>query len=188
MLEFLTPIWYVKAVTARAVHRRIRSVLERTIAMDPRNDNPCYRVLPVLGPQNDIVTHRPALPHKNVAAAVEAVRASGPGSRHQAGVRVSPDHGGAVGGSQTRHVGRDHTADRVWTISALRMKAKREHRVPLCGPALEIPDAARTLGDGTPLVFPMRSGKAVAASTPPKMLQYHRIAAVAHGFPSSFRD
>ena len=113
LLEFLTPIWYVKAVTARAVHRRIRSVLERTIAMDPRNDNPCYRVLPVLGPQNDIVTHRLALPHKNVAAAVETVRASGPGSRHQAGVRVSPDHGGAVGGSQTRHVGRDQTADRV---------------------------------------------------------------------------
>ena len=37
---------------------------------------PCDRVLPVLGPQNDIVTHRQALPHKDVAAAIETVRGS----------------------------------------------------------------------------------------------------------------
>ena len=81
-----------------------------------------------------------------------------------------------------------NTADRVWTISAMRMKAKREHRVPLCRRALDILDAALALGDGNPLVFPIRSGKAISASTLPKMLQYHRIAAVAHGFRSSFRD
>ena len=79
-------------------------------------------------------------------------------------------------------------AGRVWTISAARMKAKREHRVPLCRRAMETLDAARTLGDGNPLVFPMRSGKPISASTLPKMLQYHGIAAVAHGFRSSFRD
>ena len=60
------------------------------------------------------------------------------------------------------------------------MKATREHRVPLCRRRLEILDAARTLSDGArPLVFPMRSGKPISASTLPKMLQYHRIAAVA---------
>ena len=69
------------------------------------------------------------------------------------------------------------------------MKAKREHRVPPCRRALEILDAARALGDGArPLVFPMRSGKPISASTLPKMLQQHGIAAVAHGFRSSFRD
>ena len=30
----------------------------------------------MLGPQNNIVTHRQALPHKDVAAAIETVRAS----------------------------------------------------------------------------------------------------------------
>ena len=34
MLEILTPIWQVKAETARAVRQRIRSVLEWAIAMD----------------------------------------------------------------------------------------------------------------------------------------------------------
>ena len=77
VVEILTPIWHVKAETVRAVRRRIRSVLECAIAMELRNDNPCDRVLPVLGPQNDIVQHRLALPHKEVAAAVETVRASG---------------------------------------------------------------------------------------------------------------
>ena len=79
------------------------------------------------------------------------------------------------------------TAGRVWTVPALRMKAKREHRVPLCGRTLEVLDAARALGDGA-LVFPMRSGRPISASTLPKMLQHQQIAAVAHGFRSSFRD
>ena len=37
-------------------------------------------------------------------------------------------------------------------------------------------------------MFPMRSGKAHSAWTLPKMLQQHRVPAVAHGFRSSFRD
>ena len=44
------------------------------------------------------------------------------------------------------------------------------------------------LGEGDGLVFPMRSGRPIAASTLPKMLRLHGIAAVAHGFRSSFRD
>ena len=68
------------------------------------------------------------------------------------------------------------------------MKAKREHRVPLCRRAVKLLDAARTLGDDMSLVFPMRSGRPIAPSTLPKMLQHHKIAAVAHGFWSSFRD
>ena len=59
---------------------------------------------------------------------------------------------------------------------------------PLCGRAVEILDEARRLGDaGSPLVFPSRRGKPVSATTLPKMLQNHRIAAVPHGFRSSFR-
>ena len=36
--------------------------------------------------------------------------------------------------------------------------------------------------------FPMWSGRSIATSTLPKMLQYHEVAAVPHGFRSSFRD
>ncbi len=187
VLEILTPIWHVKAETARAVRQRIRSVLEWAIAMDLRHDNPCNHVLPVLGPQNDIVQHRQALPHQDVAAAVETVRASAaPAVKLAFEFLVLT----AARSSEVRLATWDEidTAGRVWTISATRMKAKREHRVPLCRRAAETLEAARTPGDGKSLVFPMRSGRPMSMSTLPKMLQYHRIAAVAHGFRSSFRD
>ena len=89
VLEILTPIWHAKAETARAVRQRVRMVLEWSIAMNLRNDNPCDRLGPVLGPQNDIVTHRLALPHGEVAAAVEKGADVGVGGAgRQAGVRV----------------------------------------------------------------------------------------------------
>ena len=189
VLEILSPIWHVKAATAREVRQRIRAVLEWSIAMDLRNDNPCDRVVPVLGPQNDIVTHRQALPHQDVAAAIETVRSSKSG---QPAVKLAFEFLvlTAARSAEVRLATWDEmdVGGRVWTVSALRMKAKREHRVPLCGRALEILDAARALGDGGGLVFPMRSGRAIAMSTMPKMLQYHEVAAVPHGFRSSFRD
>ena len=189
VLEILTLSWHVKAETARTVRQRIRSVLEWAIAMDLRSDNPCDRILPLLGPQNDIVTHRLALPHKDVAAAVETVRSSASAAP---AIKLAFEFL-VLTAARSVEVRLEtwaeiDTAGRVWTISAARMKAKREHRVPLCGRAVEILDVARTLGAGNPLVFPMRSGKPISASTLPKMLKYHGIAAVAHGFRSSFRD
>ena len=189
VLEILTPIWHVKAETAQAVRQRVRAVLEWAVAMELRADNPCDRVLPVLGPQNSIVQHRRALPHKDVATAIETVQAS---------VSVKPAVKlafeflvlTAARSGEVRLATWDEidTAGRVWTVPAMRMKAKREHRVPLCRRAAEILEAARTLGDAGGLVFPMRSGRPISMSTLPKMLQYVGVPAVAHGFRSSFRD
>ena len=188
VLEILTPIWHEKAETARAVRQRVRSVLEWSIAMDLRDDNPCDRIGPVLGPQNDIVTHRQALPHKDVAAAIKTVR---DGSAQPA-VRLAFEFLvlTAARSGEVRLATWDEidTAGAVWTVPAARMKAKREHRIPLCGRALEVLDAARSLGGGSGLVFPMRSRRPITPSTLPKMLQHHEVAAVAHGFRSSFRD
>ena len=189
VLEILTPIWHVKPETAWAVRQRVRLVLEWAVAMEMRADNPCDRVLPVLGSQGDIVQHMQALPHKDVAAAIETVRASGsaaPAIKLALEFLVLT----AARSGEIRLATWDEmdVAGGVWTISAARMKAKREHRVPLCRRAVAILDAARTLGAGSSLVFPMRSGRPIAASTLPKMLRQHRIATVAHGFRSSFRD
>ena len=159
------------------------------MAMELSADNPCDRVLPVLGPQNNIVKHMRALPHREVAAAVDTVRASGSA---QPAVKLAFEFLvlTAARSAEVRLATWDEidTIGRVWTVPAVRMKAKREHRVPLSRRAVEILDAARALGDGNPLVFPMRSGRPLSATTLPKMLQHHRIAAVAHGFRSSFRD
>ena len=77
----------------------------------------------------------------------------------------------------------------VWTIPAERMKAGREHRVPLSDRALRVLDEARrelTHGDG--ILFPFPAGRVQRAQTLAKLLHGRGIDAVPHGFRSSFRD
>ena len=77
----------------------------------------------------------------------------------------------------------------VWTVPARRMKTNRQHRVPLCGRALEILEAARTLGEGAgPLVFARRGGMPLNDKELRWLVREQGIAAVPHGFRSSFRD
>ena len=78
---------------------------------------------------------------------------------------------------------------RLWTVPARRMKANRQHRVPLCGRALEILEAAGTLGKGAgPLVFTRGQGKPLNDKELRWLIREQGIAAVPHGFRSSFRD
>ena len=50
----------------------------------------------------------------------------------------------------------------VWTIPATRMKAKREHLVPLCRRAVQLLEAAQALHEGSELVFPSPHGHVIA--------------------------
>ena len=77
----------------------------------------------------------------------------------------------------------------MWTVAGTRMKTKREHRVPLCGRAQEILEEARTLEDGAArLIFTREGGKPLGSGRLRKLLRWNGIAAVPHGFRSSFRD
>ena len=76
----------------------------------------------------------------------------------------------------------------VWAIPAARMKAKRDHRVPLSGRALASLHDVQKRSDGTGLVFRSLRGKPLSAVTLPRLTKELGIAAVPHGFRSSFRD
>ncbi|MDE2669707.1 MAG: site-specific integrase, partial [Chloroflexota bacterium] len=77
----------------------------------------------------------------------------------------------------------------VWTIPASRMKTGRGQRVPLCGRALEILEAARKLEGGkSTVVFVNERGRTLDGKRLNRLLRKHGIAAVPHGFRSSFRD
>ncbi len=189
VLEILTPIWHTKASTARSVHQRIRVVLEWAIAMDWRTDNPCDRLLPVLSPQRDVVVHRKAMPHREVSSAIERVRAADPAKVDTLAFEflvLTAARSGEVRGAAWSEIDKDA---RVWTVPASRMKTARDQRVPLCGRALEILDAARRLGGGeSPIVFVTKHGQSLGSERLTRLLKRHRIAAVPHGFRSSFRD
>ena len=189
VLEILTPIWHTKGPTARFVHMRVRAVLEWAIAMEWRTDNPCDRLLHLLGPQHDVVTHHKALPHGQVATAVARVRAGDSGRVDTLAFEflvLTAARGAEVRGAVWSEMDQDSG---VWTIPASRMKTGREHRAPLCGRALEILEAARKLGGGeNPVVFVNERGRPLDGKRLNRLLRKHRIAAVPHGFRSSFRD
>ena len=189
MLEILAPIWHEKAATARKLRQRLHAVLEWAVAMEFRIDNPCDRIGPVLGPQHNVVQHMRALPHRDVAAAIRTARASTvpPAVRLAFEFLVlTAARWGEVRWAEWTEIDRD---EGVWTVPAKRMKSNREHRVPLCGRAVEILDEARRLVEGTsPFLFPNRVGKQLEEKQLRRMFQKHGIAAVPHGFRSSFRD
>ncbi len=188
VIGILAPIWHDMPPTARKLRQRIRAVMEWAVAMDLRPDNPCDRIGPVLGAQGGLVRHMRALPHGEVASAIETVRASNARPVVKLAFELlvlTAVRSGEVRGAVWTEINRDTG---VWTIPALRTKGNREHRVPLCGRALEILEEARMLGRGSPLVFPGVRGKPFASTALSELLGELKIAAVPHGFRSSFRD
>jgi len=189
VLQVLTPIWHDKPETARRVRQRISAVMKWAVAMQHRPDNPAGDAVgQALGRQQAVVRHMPALPHGEVAGAVEAIRAS----RAWSGTKLAFEflvltaaRSGEVRLATWTEIDFDAA---VWTVPAVRMKAMREHRVPLCERALEILDEAAALGDGTEIVFPSRRGKTLSDMTLSKLVKEQGIDAVPHGFRSSFRD
>ena len=189
VLEILTPIWHRKAPTARRVRQRLRAVLEWAVAMEFRMDNPCDRIGPVLGPQQDVTEHMQALPHREVAAVIRTVRASTalPAAKLALEFLVlTAARWGEVRWAEWEEIDRD---GRVWTVPARRAKTNRRHRVPLCGRALEILKAAQALEEGAgPLVFTHGGGKPLHDSQLRRLLRELGVVAVPHGFRSTFRD
>ena len=187
VIGILAPIWHQKATTARKLRQRIRAVMEWTVAMELRADNPCDRIGPALGAQNYVVQHMRALPHAEVASAIGKVRASNSKPLVKLAFEflvLTATRGGEVRGAAWTEIDVDHE---VWTIPAPRTKTNREHRVPLSRRALEILGEARAVGRGSPLVFPMR-GNPLSNTAMSRLLKRLGIKAVPHGFRSSFRD
>ena len=189
VLEVLDPIWHSKMSMARSVHQRVRSVLEWAVAMEYRTDNPCDRVLSVLGPQNRVVKHMRALPHREVGAALAKVRSSDALPAVKLAFEFLVLTAARWNEVRMAEWSEIDAAYGVWTVPAKRMKTKRKHRVPLCDRALEILAEARAPDEGTArLVFIREGGNPLRDPQLRQLVRQNGIAAVPHGFRSSFRD
>ncbi len=188
VVETLRKVWHERPATARRVRQRISTVMEWAVALNYRDDNPCSRIGPILGPQQALVRHMPALPHRDVAATVETVRASGAAPVVKLAFEflvLTAARSGEVRGAEWTEI---DTEEHVWTVPATRTKAKREHRVPLTRRAEQVLDAARTLSNGNALVFPSPRGKRFNDMALSGLLRTLEVPAVPHGFRSTFRD
>src|SRR5262249_9133446 len=76
---------------------------------------------------------------------------------------------------------------KIWTIPADRMKAGREHRVPLSSASIGLLKNLPRLV-GTELVFPAPQGGQLSDMTLSAVLRRMKVRAVPHGFRSTFRD
>ena len=190
VLRVLTPIWLEKPETARRVRQRIRTVLDWAKAAGHRaGDNPVDAVGKGLPKQTDRPEHHAALPYAAVPAFVEALRASTAGESAKLAFEfliLTATRTGEVIGARWSEI---DTKAKTWTIPKERMKAKREHRVPLSDRCLEILEAAAELG-GSPYVFPGREID-IALSNMVFLMHLRRMERAditPHGFRSAFRD
>lgn len=191
VLAALSPIWNSRPETARRVKQRVGSVFKWAMANGWRSDNPAEAIDKAL-PKHDRskVKHREALPYEKVGAAVATVRESEAGQATKLAFEFLVLT--ATRSAETREAvwGEFDLDNAIWTIPAARMKAKKAHRIPLSSRSLAILAEAKALkreeGD---FVFPgTKDKKPLSDMTLSKLMRDLGIAAVPHGFRSSFRD
>ena len=189
ILGALTPIWTAKPEMARRVKRRIGAVLKWAVAQGWRTDNPAGDTLSQVLPKTPrFRAHFKAIHYSEVPGALARVRES----KASAATRLSLEFMvvTAVRGGEVRNMNWEEVDfySATWTIPAKRMKANREHRVPLSELALAILSEAQVLRDSSGLVFPSLRSRPLSDMTHLKLLRTLCIDCVPHGFRSSFRD
>lgn len=193
VVKALAPIWNTKNETASRVRGRIESILGwATVSGHRQGDNPArWRDhLDKLLPKPSSVQkpeHHAALPHAEIGEFFAVLESRpGPAARALALLILTAARTGEVIGAQWSEF--DLVA-KVWTVPANRMKAKKEHRVPLSAPALDI--LAKIKSDSTTeLLFPgRRDGESMSNMAMLELLKrMERRDLTAHGFRSTFRD
>ena len=189
VLTVLTAIWHDKPETARRVRQRIGAVMKWAVAKGYRPDNPAGDAMAQALPRQTVVRrHMRALPHGEVAGAIQTIRASRASTPAKLAFEFMVLTAARSGEGRLATWDEMDLDAAVWMVPGARMKAKRDHRVPLSGQAVALLHDARRLSVGTGLVFPSPRGKPLSDMTLSKLLKELGIAAVPHGFRSSFRD
>ena len=192
ILRVLEPIWHIKTETASRVRGRIESILDWAKVCGYRQgDNPARwkghldKLLPL---RNKVqkVRHHAALPYAELGAFMhELKKCNGLAARAlEFGILT------AARSSEIRNATWDEIdfQNKLWIIPALRMKAGKEHRVPLCNEAVELLNAVPRI-IGSKLIFPSQSNRSLSDMTLTAVLRrMERNDLTQHGFRSTFRD
>jgi integrase len=195
VMKALQPIWQAKPETASRVRGRIEAVLDWAKALGYRNgENPAQwrghldNLLPARSKVRK-VEHHPALPYTDMGEFLADLhQQDGVGARALEFLILTATRTGEVIGARWEEF--DLVA-KMWTMPAERMKAGKEHRVPLSERALAIVEEMKAERvNNHPFVFPGgRQGRPLSNMAMLKLLgRMDRGDLTAHGFRSSFRD
>lgn len=190
ILRVLSPIWLTKSEAARRLRQRIGTVLDWAKASGFRSgDNPVAGVTKGLAKQPDRQNHHAALAYDAVPAFLEELRTSGVGEITKLAFELlilTATRTKEVLGATWDEIDLDQ---KVWTIPAKRMKANREHRVPLSPRCVEILVRLESLALSGAFVCPGRLvDKPLSNMAFLMTLRRMKRKFTAHGFRSSFRD
>ena len=152
ILKVLEPIWPTKPETASRLRGRIEAVLDWAIVRGYRKgENPARwrghlsKLLPARSKVRK-VKHLTALPYAELPGFMVALRAQGGiAARALEFTILTAARTGEAIGAKWNEIS---LTDKVWTVPAERMKAGKERRVPLSGPALRILENMNPGGDG----------------------------------------
>jgi integrase len=196
VLQVLEPIWTAKPETASRVRGRLESILDFAKARGWRDgENPARwrghldKLLPAHSKVRK-VEHHAALPYAELPGFIAALRAQeGIGARALEFAILTAARTGEVIGARWAEI---DFADKTWTVPDDRMKAHREHRVPLSARALAILDDKRAAWDGDAgdaFVFPGAKAQAPLSNMAFLMLlrRMGRGNLTAHGFRATFK-
>ncbi|GAO73419.1 MULTISPECIES: site-specific integrase [Comamonas] len=191
VLAVLEPIWKTKNETAARLRGRIESVLDwATVRGYREGENPARwkgrldKLLPAPGKIQKTV-HRKALTIDAVPQFMRDLRdKEGIAARALEFVVLTAARSGEVRGATWSEIDLDAA---VWVVPGDRMKAGREHRVPLCAQAVELlKKMPRFVGNEH--VFPSPRGKVLSDMALLAVMRRMEVDAVPHGFRSTFRD
>jgi integrase len=193
VLKALQPIWATKTETAGRVRGRIEAVLDWATVLGHRTgDNPARwrgnldKVLPMQR-RVSTVKHHAALPYDAAPAFIrELAERTETAARALLFTVLTASRTSEVLGMRWSEIDLDKA---LWTVPALRMKAGREHRVPLAEPVIDILQKL-SRGEPTDLVFPgPGDDRQLSINAMPAVLKRMKLVDVTvHGFRSSFRD
>ncbi len=189
--KILDPIWKEKTVTAKRLRARIESILDwAKVAGYRTGDNPARwkghldKMLAAPGKVTK-AGHFAALPWTEVGQfMVELRQQQGIAARGLEMAVLTAARSGEIRGATWAEIDLDGA---LWTIPAERMKAEREHRIPLSKQAVTLLKAMPRNGA---LVFPgAKEGKSLSDMSLTAVLRrMKRSDITVHGFRSTFRD
>lgn len=187
--DLLVKIWLTKPETARRVRQRIGNILDWSYSMGFReSEAPMRAISKGLPRQPKQDGHFAAMPYDRVARFILKLRARESFSRLALEFAIlAASRSGEVRGATWDEFDLEL---KLWTIPAHRMKANREHVVPLCERAIAIVRRCAELRRrGSDLVFSgTKRGLPLSDNTLSKLMKEMKQPYTPHGFRSAFRD
>jgi integrase len=194
VVNVLNRIWQEKPETASRVRGRIEAILDYSSALKFRTgDNPARwkgNLDHILAKHNRVKAqqHYEALDYNKITELMELLsKREGVSARALEFTILTATRSGETRGARWEEIDFEKS---LWIIPAIRMKAEKEHRIPLCDKAMSILEAMKETST-CEYIFESQTKKGCMLSDMTltsvlKRMKYNDI--TVHGFRSTFRD